>query len=368
MPAIIDRSPLVIAISTGGAAPVLARRLRAEIETLVDASWASLAALCARWRERIRERLPDVVVRRRFYEGLIDGPVRRLLAAGHPAAAERQLGEALATGRESRRGSVSLVGAGPGDPGLLTLNAVRALQQADVILHDQLVTDEILDLARRDADRIAVGKRAGGHQTAQAEINALMVEHARAGRRVVRLKGGDPFVFGRGGEELEYLRAHGVDYDVVPGITAALACAAYAGIPLTHREHAQSVRMVTAHCRDSLDTLDWHCLARERQTLVVYMGVGNAASIQRELLAHGRDPLTPVAVIENGTRRTQRVLAARLETLAATVTDGAVRSPALLIIGEVAGLAGALAWFGDGAVAPARVTDVEDAAPARNAA
>jgi uroporphyrin-III C-methyltransferase/precorrin-2 dehydrogenase/sirohydrochlorin ferrochelatase len=229
---------------------------------------------------------------------------------------------------------------------LLTLNALRALQDADVVLHDRLVSREILDLARRDATRIAVGKEAGGHSVAQSRINELMLDHARAGRRVVRLKGGDPFVFGRGGEELEYLAAHGVPFEVVPGITAAVACGAYAGIPLTHRDHAQSVRLVTAHCGESIDTLDWPSLARERQTLAFYMGVASMGRIASKLAEHGRGCSTPIAVVENGSRPGQRVLLARLDELEDLATRARVSSPALLFVGEVAALAGTLHWFG----------------------
>jgi uroporphyrin-III C-methyltransferase / precorrin-2 dehydrogenase / sirohydrochlorin ferrochelatase len=245
-----------------------------------------------------------------------------------------------------RVGSVALVGAGPGDPGLLTLRALRLLEQADVILHDRLVSDEVLQLAGRDAERICVGKEAGDHRTTQERINALLVEHARAGKRVVRLKGGDPFVFGRGGEELEVLRAHGIDYEVVPGITAAFACAAYAGVPLTHRDHAQSLRLVTAHCKASLDTLDWTVLAQERQTLAVYMGVSMLDTLQAQLIAHGRDAATPFALVENGSRAEQRVITGVLSQLALCAQAHEVRAPALLIVGEVAAFADTLHWFG----------------------
>ncbi|CAD1795005.1 uroporphyrinogen-III C-methyltransferase [Xanthomonas euroxanthea] len=243
-------------------------------------------------------------------------------------------------------GSVTLVGAGPGDPGLLTRHALRALRQADVLLYDRLVSPQILQLARRDALRVEVGKAAQGHSTRQEQIHALMREHARAGRRVVRLKGGDPFVFGRGGEELEFLRAHGIGFQVIPGITAAIACAAYAGIPLTHRDHAQSLRLITAHCKDSLDTLDWQALGQERQTLAFYMGVAGLESIQQRLLQAGRAPTTPFALVENGSRPQQRVITGTLAGLAATAQQHAVRAPALLILGEVAGLAASLHWFG----------------------
>lgn len=243
-------------------------------------------------------------------------------------------------------GSVTLVGAGPGDPGLLTRHALRALRQAEVVLHDRLVSPQILRLARSGAVLVEVGKAAQGHSTRQDQIHALMLEYARAGRRVVRLKGGDAFVFGRGGEELEFLQEHGIGFQVIPGITAALACAAYAGIPLTHRDHAQSLRLVTAHCKDSLDTLDWQALGQERQTLAFYMGVAGLDAIQQRLLQAGRAAGTPFALVENGSRPQQRVITGTLATLATTARRHAVRAPALLILGEVAALARPLHWFG----------------------
>ena len=243
-------------------------------------------------------------------------------------------------------GSVVLVGAGPGDPGLVTLNALRAMNEADVILHDRLVSAEVLRLSRRDATRIEVGKSAGRHSMSQDDIHALMLEHARAGKRVVRLKGGDPFVFGRGGEELEFLRTHDVPFEVIPGITAAVACAAYAGIPLTHRDHAQSLRFVTAHCKESLDTLDWAALAQQQQTLAIYMGVNGLEKIRESLLLAGMDPQLPFALVENGSRPQQRVIAGTLAVLPETARHHHVQSPALLIVGEVAALAGQLRWFG----------------------
>jgi uroporphyrin-III C-methyltransferase/precorrin-2 dehydrogenase/sirohydrochlorin ferrochelatase len=351
VPAIVDRSPVVIAVSTGGVAPVLARLIRERLESLVDESFGTLATVLARWRARIRAALPDLAARRRFYESVIRGLVAARVRAGRVAEAERALEALIAAARTSHAtlpgaGSVALVGAGPGDPGLLTLNALRALQEADVILHDRLVSDEVLALARRDADRIRVGKEAGAHSVPQARINELMIEHARAGRRVVRLKGGDPFIFGRGGEELEALRAARIEYEVVPGITAAIACAAYAGIPLTHRSHAQSLRLITAHCGDSMDTLDWASVARERQTLVFYMGASRLAVIGERLIEHGRDASTPVAIIENGSRNDQRVTATTLAQLSDVAARGKIRSPALTIVGEVAALADQLAWFG----------------------
>ena len=282
----------------------------------------------------------------RFYEALLNGPVATLVRSNQPALAEQAVERSLSRSIAPPRGSVVLVGAGPGDAGLLTLRGLRALNEADVILHDRLVSAEVLELSRRDAQRIEVGKPVGSHGTSQDRIHALMLEHAQAGRRVVRLKGGDPFVFGRGGEELEFLNSHGIAYEVVPGITAALACAAYAGVPLTHRNHAQSVRLVTAHCRASLDTLDWAALAQERQTLAVYMGVAELHTLQTRLLAHGRAATTPFALIENGTRTSQRVVTGTLANLVTRAATHVVRAPTLLILGEVAAFANELAWFG----------------------
>ncbi|MGZ8139951.1 siroheme synthase CysG [Bordetella bronchiseptica] len=347
VPSVVDRSPLIVAISSSGVAPVLARRLRERIESLFDHSLGQLAALAARYRPRIRAARPDLGQRRRFYDWLLDGPVAARLRQQQPGLAEQELEQALRAPQAVPRGSVVLVGAGPGDPGLLTLKALRALNEADIILYDRLVSEGVLALARRDAERVPVGKLPGeDHDATQARIHALMLAQARAGRRVVRLKGGDAFIFGRGGEELEYLRAHDVPYEVVPGITAALACAAYAGIPLTHRDHAQSVRMVTAHCRADQDTLDWAGLARDQQTLAFYMGVGQLDYVTARLLEHGRAPATPFALIENGSRPEQRVVTGMLADLPEIARRRGVRPPALLVIGEVAALADTLQWFG----------------------
>lgn len=347
VPSIVDRSPVIVAISSSGVAPVLARRIRERIESLFDHTLGQLAGLAAVYRKRIRASHPDLGARRRFYDWLLDGPVAGFLRQQQPAQAEATLADALAAPIAPAEGSVVLVGAGPGDPGLLTLKALRALNEADIILYDRLVSDEVMSLARRDAERVPVGKLPGeNHHATQARIHGLLVEYAQAGRRVVRLKGGDAFIFGRGGEELEFLRAHGVRYEVVPGITAALACAAYAGIPLTHREHAQSVRLITAHCREDEDNLDWPALAREKQTLAFYMGVGQLDLLTQRLLRHGRSPDTPFALVENGSRPEQRVVSGRLAQLPELARDHAVRSPALLIVGEVAGLAPQLHWFG----------------------
>lgn len=348
VPSIVDRSPLIVAISSSGVAPVLARRLRERIESMFDHALGPLAELAARYRTRIRERLPDLGARRRFYDRLLDGPVAALLRQARPEQAAQALETALAQPQQTPAGSVVLVGAGPGDPGLLTLKALRALNEADVILYDRLVGDGILSLARRDAERIDVGKRPGeDHAATQARIHALMVEQARHGRRVVRLKGGDAFIFGRGGEELQHLRAHGVPYEVVPGVTAALACAAHAGIPLTHRDHAQSLHLITAHCRDDAAAPDWAALAAGNQTLAFYMGVGQLEPLSRGLREHGRPADTPFALVENGSRPEQRVLTGRLEDLAELARAHAIHAPALLIVGSVAALANELHWFGE---------------------
>ncbi|WP_300620600.1 siroheme synthase CysG [Dokdonella sp.] len=351
VPAIVDRSPLTVAISSGGAAPALASHVRARIEALLEPSLGPLADLARRWRTRLRTHLPEPAARRRFFERHVLGPVADLLRRGDAQAAEVEFARGLKSTSRTAQGSVALVGAGPGDPGLVTLNAQRALLTADVVLHDRLVPAEVLSLARRDAELVDVGKQVGGKASQakhadQDDIHALMLEHARAGRRVVRLKCGDPFVFGRGGEELEFLAAHGIPFEVVPGVTAALACAAHAGVPLTHRDHAQSVRFVTAHCRDSVDTLDWRALAAERQTLAVYMGVAGLEALRARLLEHGRAPSTPFALVENGTRANQRVVIGTLANLVERAGAHAVRAPALLILGEVAALANRLHWFG----------------------
>ena len=347
-PAVVQRGLLQIAISSGGGAPMLARHVRRQLETLLDDSLGTLAELLTRQRDAIRARFPDLGLRRRFFETLLAGPLPRLLRQQMDSPqADAYLREMLENEKPATPvGSVVLVGAGPGDPGLVTLNALRAMNEADVILHDRLVSAEVLRLSRRDATRIEVGKSAGRHRMSQDDIHALMLEHARAGKRVVRLKGGDPFVFGRGGEELEFLRTHDVPFEVIPGITAAVACAAYAGIPLTHRDHAQSLRFVTAHCKESLDTLDWAALAQQQQTLAIYMGVNGLEKIRESLLLAGMDPQLPFALVEYGSRPQQRVIAGTLAVLPETARHHHVQSPALLIVGEVAALAGQLHWFG----------------------
>lgn len=345
MPSIIDRSPVVIAVGTGGSAPVLARLLRARLETLVPPAYGELASLLGSLRARVRAALPDQRTRRRFWEAIIDGPAAELLFAGRRAEAVARIEQALDEGeRIPRGGEVYLVGTGPGDPDLLTFRALRLLQLADVVVYDRLVGDDIVDLARRDAERVFVGKATRSHAVEQEDINALLVRLAREGRRVARLKGGDPFVFGRGGEEIEALAAAAVPFQVVPGITAALGCAAYAGIPLTHRDIAHSCLFVTAHQRHGQLMLDWAQLVRPRQTVVVYMGVAALPALCAGLVAHGAASDLPAAVVERGTTAAQRVLVATLADLPQVAAAAAVAAPSLVIVGGVVALAERLGW------------------------
>ena len=358
MPAIVDRSPIVIGISSGGAAPVLARNIRTELERRLPAGLGRLADLAGRFRVAVKANIPDHIDRRRFWERLFADPVVRGVVDGDAAAArERML--TLVNRPEAAAappGVVHLVGADPGDPDLLTVKALRLLQEADVIVYDRLVGAAIIERARRDAERICVGKAKGAHSWTQDAINAELVRQARAGKQVVRLKGGDPFVFGRGGEELAALRQAGVIATVVPGITAATGCAAAAGIPLSHRDHAAAVTFVTGHGRDGEPDCDWRALAAGKQTLVVYMGVSVAGTLAARLLAHGMAAATPVAIIENGTRPDERRAFATVATLAATVRDSGITGPAVIIIGDVVAEAAALggAVFEDARVETAR--------------
>lgn len=347
MPSIIDRSPLMVAISSGGKAPVLARLLREKLEAMLPQHLGAVAAFAGGLRDRVKARFATMGERRRFWERLLGADrLGRALARGDSACAN-QLADTLFADESQTGGEVVLVGAGPGDPGLLTLHALRQMQQADVVVYDRLVSDEVMALVRRDAKRIFVGKQAGNHCVPQEGINQLLLEEAKKGQRVVRLKGGDPFIFGRGGEELETLVGTGVGFQVVPGITAASGCAAYAGIPLTHRDHAQSVRFVTAHGKGGARDLDWPLLAKDKQTLVFYMGLSSCATIREQLLAHGKGGDTPVALIERGTQPSQRVIRGTLDQLPELAIG--VESPALIMVGSVVTLADSLAWFGQGA-------------------
>lgn len=346
-PAIVDRSPVQVAISTGGTAPVLARRIRAWIEALLPQGLGKIADAAGGIRPEVKRRLRGIRARR-FWEALLTDS--RLLKWSNRPVKQIQLEMRSALNLEvpvTKPGRVYLVGAGPGRVELLTLRALEVLGRADVILHDRLVPNEILDLARRDADRIYVGKQSGNHHRTQQEIHDIMLNEVRQGRTVVRLKGGDAFIFGRGGEELEVLREHGVDYEVVPGITAAVGCAAYAGIPLTHRDHAQALTFVTGHLSSRVDSqaIDWSGITGPGKTTVVYMGIGQAENIQNKLLAADIAQDLPVALIMDGTRDSQRVIEGTVGQLHALALKADRDIPSLLIIGQVAALSSNLAWF-----------------------
>lgn len=344
-PAIVDRSPLMIAVSSGGDAPVLARLMRARIETWVPAAYGQLAGLAKKFRAQVKTKLSDVQQRRVFWEEVFQGNIAEQALAGRAAEAEQLLAEKLSGAATKALGEVYLVGAGPGDPDLLTFRALRLMQQADVVLYDRLVAPAILDLCRRDADRIYVGKQRAEHALPQEQINQRLVSLAKEGKRVLRLKGGDPFIFGRGGEEIQELAAHGIPFQVVPGITAASGCAAYAGIPLTHRDYAQSVRFVTGHLKDGSCDLPWPELVASSQTLVFYMGLVGLPMICQQLIAHGRAADTPVALIQQGTTSNQRVFTGTLADLPERIANQQVQAPTLIIVGEVVQLREKLAWF-----------------------
>jgi uroporphyrin-III C-methyltransferase / precorrin-2 dehydrogenase / sirohydrochlorin ferrochelatase len=346
MPAIIDRSPVQIAVSTGGTSPVLARLIRERLETLLDESLGTLASFADRWRERIKTKFTDIGARRRFLSWMLTGPVAASLRAGRADQAEDLTRRALDKDDALPRGHVVLVGAGPGNAGLMTLLGLRALQEADVIVHDRLVSPEVLDLARRDAARFDVGKFVGGGGATQEEINALLVEHAQHGEYVVRLKGGDPFVYGRGGEEIDFLRRHGVSYEVIPGITAAIAAGAYAGVPLTDRRHAAAVRFLTGNSDEQLALFDFSDLAGGRETLAFYMSVGKLTALRAKLLSCGVSAEMPVVFIENASRHEQRVVVTTVEAMQRDAGAHKLKAPAMLIVGNVASAAAELQWFG----------------------
>ena len=349
MPAVVDRTPLLIAISSGGTSPLLVRMFKARFETTIPAAYGRLAEFAGSYRDRIKKLIPNLTRRRRFWEALVSGPVAEHIFSSQLEQAESlmesQLQEAAEVGDQPPLGEVYLVGTGPGDPDLLTFRALRLMQQTDVVLYDRLIGDGILNLVRRDAKRIYVGKLKNDHTVSQEDIGRMLIDLAKQGKRVLRLKGGDPFVFGRGGEEIEALSENGIAFQVVPGVTAANGCAAYAGIPLTHRDHAQACVFVTGHEKDGKLNLNWQSLIQPRQTVVLYMGLSSLDAITRGFLHNGADPATPAAVIENGTRNGQRVITGTLESLLDKASEAKVKSPALIIVGSVVSLRDKLSWF-----------------------
>ena len=349
MPAILDRSPLMVAFSSGGTSPVLTRMLRSKLEALVPQGYGRLAKFSKQFRDTVKTRITDGDQRRIFWENVLDGVVAEKILAGDEAGAATMLLDLLDNAKPQQVGEVYLVGAGPGDPDLLTFRALRLMQKADVVVYDNLVSKPILEMTRRDAQRIYAGKKRAEHAMPQEQINELLVRLAKEGKRVLRLKGGDPFIFGRGGEEIETLAEHGIHFQVVPGITAASGVSAYAGIPLTHRDHAQSCIFVTGHLKDGSMNLDWDALARPKQTIVVYMGLLGLEVLCAELIAHGlRHGLsgnTPAAIVQQGTTQNQRVVTGTLATLPGMVQLEKLQAPTLIIIGGVVTLREKLAWF-----------------------
>lgn len=344
-PSIVDRSPIQIAISSGGDAPVLVRLIRTQLESLFPAGMSKLGALAGSFREKVKAKFSNGADRKAFWEEVFGGPIAEQAYSNNLEQAERLLKDKLDTTEEFKTGEVYLIGGGPGDPDLLTFKAIRLMQQADIVLYDRLVSKPVLNLVRRDATRIYVGKTAGDHPVTQENINQKLVDYALEGNRVVRLKGGDPFIFGRGGEELETLAEQGIPFQVVPGITAASGCASYAGIPLTHRNHAQSVRFIAGHHRSGKLELNWQELVQPNQTLVFYMGLNGLEAICEKLQVHGLDTETPIALIEKGTSDRQRVFTGNLDTLPNIVRQAEAKAPTLIIVGTVVSLHQKLDWF-----------------------
>jgi len=346
MPSIIDRSPVVIAVSTGGASPVLARLIRTRLEGSIPAAYGRLGKLVEGFRDKVKAAFPNVESRRGFWENILQGQVAEMVFTGHEDEAAKMLENAIdkQSAEPEMPGEVYLVGAGPGDPDLLTFRALRLMQQADVVVYDRLVSPAIMEMVRRDAEIVYVGKERDKHTMQQENINQLLVRLAKEGKRVLRLKGGDPFIFGRGGEEIELLAQEGIAFQVVPGITAANGCSAYAGIPLTHRDYAQSCVFVTGHLKDGSVDLNWKALAHPNQTVVFYMGLHGAPTLCKEMVAHGLPASTPVALVEQGTTPQQRVLTATLGTLLDVINNEDINPPTLIIVGAVVTLHDKLKW------------------------
>ncbi len=347
-PSIVDRSPVQIAISSGGTAPVLARMLRTRLESLIPSGYGFLAQLAGKFRQQVKEKITDANSRKAFWEDVFSGDISELVFSNKHNVAENKLQEKLdkqLSSSTNSLGEVYLVGGGPGDPDLLTFRALRLMQKADIVLYDRLVSKEVLSLVRRDAELVYVGKTAGDHPVTQDNINEKLVEFAKEGNRVLRLKGGDPFIFGRGGEEIAHLADNGIPFQVVPGITAASGCASYAGIPLTHRDHAQSVRFITGHQKEHKYDLNWSELVAPNQTLVFYMGLNGLETICQQLMSYGMASTTPAALIEKGTTARQRVFIGDIDTLPQKVRDGGAKAPTLIIVGSVVSLHDQLSWF-----------------------
>ncbi|MDC5422017.1 siroheme synthase CysG [Acinetobacter baumannii] len=343
VPAIIDRSPLIVSVASNGTSPVLSRQIRTQLETSIPHGMGKLAEFSGKWRNQVKEKISNPDERRIFWENLYASPLKEQVFNDNLDVADSMLEQALQEW-EAPKGEVYLVGAGPGDPELITLKALRLMQQADVVIYDRLVSAPILELCRRDATKIYVGKARSNHSVPQEGINALLVDYAKKGKRVCRLKGGDPFIFGRGGEEIQELFQAGVPFQVVPGITAASGCSAYAGIPLTHRDYAQSVRFLTGHLKEGSPELPWSELVYENQTLVLYMGLVGLERICEQLIAHGQRPDMPVALISKGTTPEQKVVVGSLADIASKVTEHQIHAPTLTIIGEVVRLREQLQW------------------------
>jgi uroporphyrin-III C-methyltransferase / precorrin-2 dehydrogenase / sirohydrochlorin ferrochelatase len=346
-PSIIDRSPVQIAISTGGASPVLARMIRTKLEGCIPAAYGRLGALVSDFRDKVKEKFTNVDQRRAFWESILESTVADRVYSGHDDEAADALQKAIdaADPNPQFQGEVYLVGAGPGDPDLLTFRALRLMQSCDVMVYDRLVSPAIRELVRRDAELIYVGKARDKHTMQQENINELLVRLAKEGKRVLRLKGGDPFIFGRGGEEIELLAQEGIPFQVVPGITAAAGCASYSGIPLTHRDYSQACVFVTGHLKDGSVDLNWPALAQPNQTVVFYMGLHGAPTLCKEMIGHGMPPSTPVALVQKGTTPDQKTIIATLDTLEETVRNHKFEPPTLIIVGEVVSLKEKLDWF-----------------------
>ncbi|QJR80385.1 uroporphyrinogen-III C-methyltransferase [Alteromonas pelagimontana] len=356
-PSIIDRSPIVIALSSGGVAPVLLRYLRQKLESVIPANISRLGAFSEKFREKVKQSLSGVIARRYFWEDVLDGDIAEFIEKGQNQKAEQQFLAALDAAKINQKpeGQVYLVGAGPGDPDLLTFRALRLMQKADVVVYDRLVSPQILELVRRDAEKIYVGKVKSHHTLPQNDINNLIVQKAKEGNRVVRLKGGDPFIFGRGGEEIQTLIAAGIGFQVVPGITAATGASTYAGIPLTHRDHAQSVVFATGHLKDNTIDLNWPALAHANQTLVFYMGLTGLAIICEKLVEHGLSADTPIALVQQATLPEQKVVTGTLTTILANPATATIAPPTLIIVGSVVALHSSMNWYSDNPQSPEAV-------------